>query len=133
MTARPDGKKCGLRSAPRLYLYPVWRGKFLVRDISRIARLRGFKNQHLGFGVRQGAMLDATGDNAEFARLQGYRPIPKFNRDLTPPNEEQFILVVVMVPRKCSMKFHEFHFLPVEFGHHFRPPMLVNQRKLFIQ
>ena len=52
---------------------------------------------------------------------------------LATPDQEEFILLLMMVPRKHSGELHQFEFLAVQLRNDLRSPMLVNQGELFVQ
>ena len=55
----------------------------------------------------------------------------KFDPHPAAPNEEQFVLRVVMVPRKCPLEFYKLYFLTVQFPDDFGPPMFCKGTELF--
>jgi len=65
--------------------------------------------------------------------LQAMRYDEKFDSHPAAPDKEQFILRVVMVPRKCPLEFYQLYFLTVQFRGDFRPPMFRKGRELFLQ
>jgi len=49
------------------------------------------------------------------------------------PNEKHFVRVLVLVPDKLALEFHDLHFLAIQLTHNLRPPMLRKGRELFQQ
>lgn len=115
------------------YHNAVGSGEFVINDVAGVACAGGFKDEDFRFGVGHGAMLDAARDNTELAGLQLDGVVAKFDSHLSPPNEEQLVLVVVEVPGKDAGDFDQLEFLTVQLGDDFRPPLLVNQGKFFRQ
>src|ERR1051325_5155361 len=93
--------------------HPIRRSKFVVDDIPRIPCLRRLEQNYLSLRISHGSMFDPARNNAKVSRLQSLPLIPKLNGHLTPPNEEHFILALMMMPWKYATEFHQLDFLPI--------------------
>ena len=78
-------------------------------------------------------MLDAMRDQTKLTGLENDAPVTKLNNHFSPPDEEEFIFVFMMVPGKDAAKLDQLQFLTVQRGHDLRTPMFVDGRELFIE
>src|SRR5262245_3789913 len=78
-------------------------------------------------------MFDATGDDQEFALFEPDVPIPELHAEAALDHEEEFVLVVVVVPDERPLELHQLHLLAVQFTHDLRLPLLAEQRQLLGQ
>ena|SRR5205809_4174918 len=115
------------------YYHSVGSGKSVVHDIACVARVCGFKNKNFGFCLGHRAMLDTARDDAKLARLQIQTAVAKLNCHLAAPDQEHFILMFMLVPRKDSDELDELDFLAVQLGNDLWSPMFVDQGKLLVE
>jgi hypothetical protein len=47
------------------------------------------------------------------------------------PHEKKLVLLFMLMPRENAGELDQFHFLPVQRGHHFGTPVLMDERELF--
>ena len=106
-------------------------GEIRVEEVAGVAGLGGFEEEDLGFGVGQGAVFDAAGDDAAFAGLKDDAAVAEFDGHLAAPDEEHFIFMFVVVPGEGAGEFGEFDFLAIELGDDFGAPVLVNEGEFF--
>ena len=78
-------------------------------------------------------MFHATRDDTEFSLVQHDTSVPEFDGHLSAPNQEHFILQLVMMPGEDTAQLDELDFLAIQGRDHLRAPMLMDQCKLFVQ
>ena len=78
-------------------------------------------------------MLDAARHHDAFSGLKGDDPVAKLDAEPATPNQEKFVLLLVMVPGEFTPHFHEFDLLAVQRRNRLRPPIFAKQREFFIQ
>jgi hypothetical protein len=105
----------------------------LVDDVAGVAGGRGFEEDDRSFLFGARAVFEAARDDAELARTKSDDAVAKLDSHFAAPDEEHLVFVVVMVPGELALELYEFHFLSIEFGNDFRPPMLGYERKLFVE
>ncbi len=108
----------------------VGRRKYIVDDVSGIARCSRFKNQYFRFLPGTCSVFGAPWDEAEFSGPQLYPSVTKFDAYFPPPDQEQLVFVFVMMPGKYATEFYEFQFLSVQLSDDLGPPMIINLGEL---
>ena len=78
-------------------------------------------------------MLDATRHDETLTGPEYDRMAAKLNGELTAPNEEKLVLILVVMPGESSLDLHNLDFLPIELGDGFGAPMLVEQREFLVE
>jgi len=91
--------------------------------------MRGFKHENFRLALGHGAMFDTARDDAELSCLQSHETVTKLNGHSTAPDQEQFILLFVLMPRKNPGKLHQLELLAIQLGNYFGSPMLVDECK----
>lgn len=105
----------------------------VVRHVAGISSRCRLEQDDLGLFLRNGAMFDAPWHNQKLTWPQLNRAIAKLHAHPTAPDEKHFVGVLVMMPEKFTFELYDLHFLPIQFAHDLRPPMLREGRKLFRQ
>ena len=114
-------------------MIPVRRGEIRFRCAARVPGGLRLEKQDLRFLIRRRAMLEAAWYDEKFAFVQLYYPVAEFDPHPSAPNEKQFVLRVVMVPRKCPLEFHKLYFLTVQFPDDLGPPVFCKGTELFCE
>src|SRR6059036_2914340 len=65
--------------------------------------------------------------------MQHQEAVAKLNRHLASPNDEHFIFLLVMMPRKQAAELHQLHFLAIELRDNLRSSMLLNHCEFLAQ
>jgi len=107
------------------------RGEIRFCCATRVPGRRWLEKQDLRLLVRRSAMLHAVWYDQKFAFLQLYHLVAEFDSHPASPNQKQFILRVVMMPRKCSLEFYKLYFLTVQFPDDLGSPMFCKGTELF--
>jgi len=87
----------------------------------------------VNFLLCYGAMLHASRDDDELARIEKLRPIPKLHFQTTVEDQEKFVLVSVAMPDEGALQLGELDLLTIEGADDVRLPMLVNLGKFFLK
>jgi hypothetical protein len=82
------------------------------------------------FFLGNGPMLDATGDDEKLAFTDFDRTLPELHAKAALDDEEEFVLVVMMMPDECTLKLHQLDVLAVEFPDDLGVPVRVKQGEL---
>src|SRR5438093_4414907 len=72
-------------------------------------------------------------DDDELPFLHGHAPISKLHREPALVDQEEFVLVLVLVPDERAVELDELHVLSVQLTHDLRVPMGSEQRELLRQ
>src|SRR5262249_12698120 len=95
----------------------------LVAHVAGVEGAGWLEEEHLGFLIGDGSMLDTPRNDQELSCLEPNEPIAKLHAESTLHDEKQLILVLMMVPDKRSEEFHQFDMLAIEFASDFRAPL----------
>jgi hypothetical protein len=102
----------------------------LVPHIARVEDRRRLEKQDVGLFLRHGPVFDAARHDQKFAFFQPHLPIAKFHAEPPLDHEEEFILVVMMMPYKRSLELDQLHVLAIQFPSDLGAPMLAEAGKL---
>ncbi len=103
----------------------IWSGECFVVHIAGVDYARRFETDHFGFFIRTGAVLDSAGDHHAFSRSHGDNMVSEFDAKISLPNKEQFVFVIMAMPRKLTLHFDNFDFLTVQSRNDFGAPMVI--------
>jgi hypothetical protein len=108
----------------------------LVDYVARVECGGGFKEKDPAFFFGDGFVLHATGDDDEFAGLDPFLMlagvfVAVFHAESAFDDEEEFVLVVVMMPEKLRVGFDKLDHLSVEFSGDVRLVELRDLREFF--
>ena len=80
-------------------------------------------------------LLGTPGEWLDWLRkfLDGHAPISKLHREPALVDQEEFVLVLVLVPDERAVELDELHVLPVQLTHDLRVPMGSEQGELLRQ
>jgi hypothetical protein len=96
-----------------LDFYVVWSGEYFVIQIARVDHAFRLETDHFGFFIRTGPVLDSVRNYNAFSWSHGDCMVPEFDAKIALPNQEQFIFVVMVMPRKLPLHFDDFDFLTI--------------------
>jgi hypothetical protein len=77
-----------------------------------------------------GPVLDATGHDQELALLQPHVTIPKLHAKPAFDDQEEFVLMVVVMPDEQPLELDQLDLLAVLFANDLRLPLVAEQRQL---
>ena len=80
-----------------------------------------------------GAMLDATGDDEEFALREGYGAVAKLHLEGALKDQEHLIFGVVLVPDEFTLELDELDVLAVQFADDPGSPVVEEEAQFFSQ
>jgi hypothetical protein len=95
----------------RLDLYAFGCGEGVVGDVTGVQDACRFEAKDFGFFVGAGAMFGAAGYDEAFAGVEGDDVVSEFDAELTSPDEEELVFVLVMVPGEFAPDFDELDLL----------------------
>src|ERR1051326_531325 len=78
-------------------------------------------------------MLDAARDDYKFAGVQVYLAIAQLDKQVPGDDQEEFVLLLMMMPDKFSLQFDELDVRIVQLAYNFRTPGIVKLREFFGQ
>jgi len=121
-------------SALRLDLLECLAGEFIF-DIAGIQSRSGFEQHDFAFFFGKGPVLDAAGDDYQFARFDPFLAVVAGFSIVHPKAavhyQKQLVLVVVMMPGEWSLKFDELNQLAVQLTSNPWIPLVMDERKFF--
>jgi len=96
-----------------------------LRDhIAGVSNVGGLEKNDFGFFVRCRAVLNVAWHHGQLTGAELDNPVTILDAESAAPDEEHFLDIVVMVPGKLALHFHELHFLSIERCDHLRTPVL---------
>jgi hypothetical protein len=113
---------------------PLWRGnRSFVDDVAGVEGRSGLEEEHVGFGLRDGPMLDASRNDEELSFPERDIPIAKLHDEAATNDEEELVFVFVLMPHELPLELHELDLLAVEFPDDLGIPLRVEQRELLAE
>src|SRR5262249_4966119 len=100
----------------------------LVAHVAGVQRRGWLGEKKVGFLLGNGPVFDATRHDQEFALFEPDVPILELHAEAALDDQEEFVLVVVVVPDERPLELDQLHLLAVQFTHDLRLPLLAEQR-----
>src|SRR5271157_3376582 len=79
------------------------------------------------------AMLDASGHDWKLAFLQPDIAVPELHPESPLDHQEQLVFVVMLMPNKLALEFHQLDVLPVQLANDPGAPVIVEEGELLTQ
>jgi len=95
----------------------------LIADVAGIQSGGRLKQHYMRFLFGHRAMLYAARNNKEITLFHPDEMVAKFHPEAARYDKEQLVLIVMMMPHKWAVEFHQFYQLAVEFAHDFGLPI----------
>jgi hypothetical protein len=98
-------------------LYPLQlRHGALVHDVTGVQRTGGLEEQEPAFFLGHWTVLDAAGNDDEFAFLDPLVMVAEFHAEAPFDDKEKLVLMVMMMEDEFAFNLVELHHLAVELG-----------------
>jgi hypothetical protein len=104
-----------------------------VGDVAGVQSRFRFDEDDVDFLVRHGAMLDAAGDDDEFAGANYRLVVSEFHAQRALRYEKEFVFMVVMMPDEFALYFDDFDLRLVQFADDALFPMVREKAELFTE
>src|ERR1700740_676193 len=104
-----------------------------VGDVSRVQRVLRLQQDNMNFVVRDGEILDAAGNDDEFTFAHNCFMVAEAHAQRALHDEEQFVLVVVMVPNELALQFNGLYVAIVDLADHAGIPVVLKFAEFFRQ
>ncbi len=121
-----DGSRLWYQMGTDWWELPTGKAATPKRATHPITQTRAFRA-----AVAHGGVYDWIA-HYEMRHPLGDNVIAELHSHFATPHEEHFVFIIVMVPWELALELHELHFLSIQFRDDPGPPMLRNERKLFV-
>ena len=111
---------------------PGW-DRPLILYVARVQRRGRLEQQNVRLLFGDGPMFNATRHDQELACYQPDVPIPKLHAKPALDDEEEFVLVVVVVPDERPLELDQLHLLAVQLADNLRLPLVAELRQLLAE
>ncbi len=101
-----------------------------IPDIARVQRRGGLEQQDVDLLVGDGPVLHAPGHDQELALLQADLSVTEVHAEPSLHDQEEFVLVVVLVPDELALELDQLDVLAVEFADDLRAPVVLEEGQL---
>ena len=104
--------------------YSVWRGVGRILEVAGVSHLSRFKEDHLGLFIGGRAMFYSARNHHCLPGADFHNPVAEFDSQAPFPHQKEFILMVMVMPRKLALNLDEFDLLTIQVSDYLWSPMV---------